>query len=132
MKTENEIIKETVEFYWADPKRRATAAAPGPACAYLTIDGRMCAVGRCLTPLHVKRAHGVLCSVSKLPGRLLEASLDEILQPEYRGHSVEFWDKLQTLHDNEPIWDSEQLLRDRLNHWFPNFPLDTLNLIRNV
>jgi hypothetical protein len=128
MKTENEIIKETVEFYWADPKRRATADI---GCWYLTIDGRMCAVGRCLTQRHAWRAFAMLCSVGQLPGRLLEASLDEILQPEYRGHSVEFWENLQNLHDNEHIWDSEQLLRDRLNHWFPNFPLDTLNLIRN-
>jgi len=34
MKTENEIIKETVEFYWADPKRRATAATADLGCWY--------------------------------------------------------------------------------------------------
>jgi hypothetical protein len=128
MKTENEIIKETVEFYWADPKRRAVTDL---GCEYLTLDGRMCAVGRCLTPQHAKRAQGLMCGVDQLPD-LLKATLDEMLQPEYRGHSVDFWTHLQALHDGPQVWNTEGLLRPRLAYYFPNFPFDSLNLpIRN-
>lgn len=31
--------------------------------------------------------------------------LDDILLPRYRGHSVEFWQDLQNLHDNAKHWD---------------------------
>ena len=129
MKTENEIIKETVEYYWQDPKGRR--AASDIACEYLTADGRMCAVGRCLTPEHAARAANIICDVGRLPG-LLEASLEEILQPEYRGHPVSFWDNLQTLHDTTRAWETEELLYEHLDRWFPFFPLHTLNLTRNA
>jgi hypothetical protein len=128
MKTKNEIIKETVEYYWQDPKRRAST---GLGCHYrVPDDGRMCAVGRCLTAEALPQASKVMVGAYELAGRLYADCLDDLLQPEYRGHSVDFWDRLQTVHDNEHIWDSEQLLRDRLNHWFPNFPFDSLNLTR--
>jgi hypothetical protein len=132
MKTENEIIKETVEFYWADPAGRR--AASDIACEYLTADGRMCAVGRCLTPEHATRASDILCSASALPG-LLCTPLDELLRPEYRGHSVNFWSNLQTLHDDDLSWRTEGRLRSRLALYFPDFPdfpFDSLNLVRNA
>lgn len=129
MKTENEIIKETVEFYWADPSRRA---ATEQGCKYQTVDGRMCAVGRCLTAEALQRASGMACATCVLADRLEVNCLDELLQPEYRGHHAWFWLHLQILHDDDGIWwGSEELLRDRLKHRFPGFPRETLNLTRN-
>lgn len=123
MKTENEIIKETVEYYWADPGRRATSSR---GCEYLTADGRMCAVGRCMTEETRLRTPGAIVNVVDLSD-YFSSSLDDMLQPEYRGHPVHFWALLQNLHDGA-CWVSKNHLLDRLSSLFPDFPLDTLSI----
>lgn len=129
MKTENDIIKETVEYYWADPKGRRAATRLG--CHYhVPDDGRMCAVGRCLTTEALPRASKVMCGAHELAERLEADCLDDLLQPEYQGRPVYFWESLQKLHDEEHVWNSEKFLRNCLDQWFPSFPFDTLNLAR--
>ena len=36
-------------------------------------------------------------------------SLDKLLSPKYRGHSLDFWSSLQSIHDSERNWHSKGL-----------------------
>lgn len=106
-----EIIDETVKFFGDDPTRRSkrdTKKGLAPyTCSYSGDNGNHCAVGRCLTQE----------ALDKHPDRFSEAdvrsvwscikALDRDLQPQYRGHSLTFWEKLQHLHDYDWFWDSD-------------------------
>ncbi len=101
MKTKLDIINETMEFYSADVSRRAMAA-DSYVCMYITSDGRKCAVGRCFDENKISqytydRIEGY--SVNNLP-----ITLDNLLKEEYKGHSSEFWNNLQGLHDHTNNW----------------------------
>jgi len=107
-KTKKEIILETAEFYGSDPSRRAVVNQDGRAtCRYLTEDGRKCAVGRCLiegekmlydstqddsTQVLVS-AESADIAVNRI------TNLRDVLMPEYRGHDIYFWKRLQEFHD---------------------------------
>ena len=98
--TKEEILKETIDFYLTDPKRRASL--PSRACSYLTDDGRKCAVGRCLKSggladlrLDCDEENPSVFSFAKHP--------DNYLLPQYCGYSIHFWSKLQRLHDSWPF-----------------------------
>ena len=98
--TKEEILKETIDFYLTDPKRRATCS--NGTCSYLTDDGRKCAVGRCLKPggladlrLDCGEENPSVFSFAKHP--------DNYLLPQYCGYSIYFWSKLQRLHDSWPF-----------------------------
>ena len=91
MKTKVEILQETYDYY-SNPRRRATSET---GCEYITVDGRMCAVGRC-------------CENPKLLDELGYGSIDtaeapeeilDFLKPEYQGHEIGFWESLQDWHD---------------------------------
>lgn len=111
-KTKLEILEETKNFYTEDPTRRATS---DNGCRYLTDDGRMCAVGRCLIPnsqLNVcylyndnfkSATEAINVSVNNIK------NLEEILKEEYRGHSKGFWSLLQSFHDREEHWSASGL-----------------------
>jgi len=104
-KTKVEIIRETVDYYSQDTTRRSYDAERD-LCCYLGEDGRKCSVGRCIIPeILAKRYHELnqRASVENIP------DLEEILQPEYRGHSLEFWKRLQVLHDDDKYWTPEGL-----------------------
>lgn len=101
--TKEEIINETVEYYKDASKRGYNAA--NEKCEYLTKSGNMCAVGRCLIPGSLmesfsggNRAAQSMrnCGLSVFD----VVNLEEILKPEYRGHSRNFWMQLQHLHDS--------------------------------
>jgi hypothetical protein len=107
-KTKKEIILETAEFYGSDPSRRAVVQQDGRAkCRYLTEDGRKCAVGRCLIEGGELHCH---CSAFDNGCEVFSATwadtpvnritnLQDILMPEYRGHYIYFWERLQEFHD---------------------------------
>ena len=99
--TKTQIIQETVDYYKADVNRRAFQ---GQVCCYKTRSGKMCAVGRCLSNSDLlkgdDRSIEAICQIY---------SLDDILKPEYRGHSIGFWVGLQKLHDSGQFWDREGL-----------------------
>lgn len=121
MKTYLDVIKETVEFYGTDPKGRRsinparTSDRPRwspstPGCLYVGVDGKRCAFARCTAPVQEAR-------LSKHEGKdaktTLSGSLDDagpiVLAPEY-AHLTngEFWNELQSLHDEEDYWDLEK------------------------
>lgn len=87
-----EILKETVEYYEADPSRWGMDEYNQ--CQYLTEDGKMCAVGRCCIAPETLKLAG---SVSHLD--IVDIKLEEALKPEYRGQSPGFWVLLQYYHD---------------------------------
>ena len=100
MKTEKEIVAETIEFYGADPEGRR--ADDGHACLYFAkIDGRVrrCSVGRCFTVENAKLAE------KAYRGGVSEDLLANIpMKAPYQGHGVVFWENLQGLHDAECYW----------------------------
>lgn len=101
MKTAREIIEETAAFYTSENRAKPDN---GRRCQYLTKDGRMCAVGRCLTD--PARIEGNYIFLQSIP------NLDDELKPEYRGHPINFWQDLQRLHDYTFNWNNEGLSND--------------------
>ena len=106
-----EIIDETVEFYDGDPTRRSKRVGVGGLglhiCSYNGDEGNHCAVGRCLTQEALmnnpdKHSDATVSGVWK---RI--KALDHDLQPQYRGHTLLFWKRLQHLHDCERFWDCD-------------------------
>ena len=84
MKTKLQIIDDTVEYI----KERGRAAVEGQ-CLYHRDDRVCCAVGRCLIdPVKIETGF------SGTPARSIP-DLELKLKPEYRGHDIAFWDKLQ-------------------------------------
>ena len=97
-KTKREILEEAFEYYAADPSRRATNAEGS--CRYLMKDGRKCAVGRCL--IEGKKICYGGWQKDPIFAEIAANQIDDIdshLLPEYRGHSVDFWQELQYWHD---------------------------------
>ena len=118
--TEIEIIEETANTYSSSNRSMKSNGK----CYYTHPDnGNHCAVGRCML-------EDTLTSLSKIDNEesvayLLESlgcKLDDILKPEYRGHSLEFWTALQDLHDGMQNFDDNGItpnglsLVDRLKH----------------
>jgi hypothetical protein len=102
-KTKLEILKETYEYY-SDPNKRGHN---GERCCYLTSDGKMCAVGRCLiNPKKLQDLSGNTIG-SLIAGYNINLNLR--LKPEYRGHSLEFWNSLQKWHDNSSNFDTDNI-----------------------
>lgn len=102
-KTKLEILQETADFYAADPKRRALQHPEHYYCEYLTQDGRMCAVGRCLLePAKYRFFSGTSDTLSD--EECGGGTLDPVLKPEYQGHPRHFWRELQEFHDRKVNW----------------------------
>jgi len=107
-KTKKEIIDETVEVY-SDPSKRGVhlvmaGDASYESCKYITSEGKMCAVGRCMQePKHAPVASIYAIAVASRRGEgAIDYAIDYILKPEYRGHHIQFWTDLQRLHDDLP------------------------------
>ena len=107
--TAHQIIDETIEYYTKNPRSFITDEVGDTTCCYLTDEGAMCAVGRCLTEDALKIIHQVHEGNSAY--HLLDT--DEFqLKPQYEGQSKLFWTKLQKLHDGDTYWDKDGLSCD--------------------
>jgi hypothetical protein len=98
MKTAREIIQETAIAYTIGDRAKV-----GSACAYINNNGDMCAVGRCAISPDTMEEEMVGLDV------LLSEELDELLRPEYRGHSRCLWMDLQWFHDHDAHWNGRRL-----------------------
>jgi hypothetical protein len=108
--TQEQIVRETVAFYTS--KNRAVVETVRPdngctstQCLYLTEEGKMCAVGRCMTKKGLGR---VLLSYHKASVHDLDDAfdgIDRLLKKKYHGQNISFWANLQRLHDNKNWWD---------------------------
>ncbi len=99
------ILDETVKYYGKDYAKRRSVDAIGCSCRYNGVKNTHCAVGRCLTKkwqtnnVLDSEAQGSIKSINwKFP-------IDTILKKKYRGLPVDFWQLLQTLHDNKENWE---------------------------
>ena len=102
--TKIEIIDETVKYYSEDVYRRSLVAE---VCKYKTEEGKMCAVGRCLTSTNIDKFGTLDGDV-----HLLFAQVDwndDLFQEQYKGHDEAFWADLQHLHDVQTHWDNNGL-----------------------
>lgn len=109
MKTMMEILDETLNYYVGHPERRAIGDTK-PGCYYLSPNGQMCAVGRCcIDPKNGDTEDKYnLWSFSLTQDRYWSnAILNDHLKEEYRGHPINFWIKLQQLHDCNHYWNLE-------------------------
>jgi hypothetical protein len=106
--SKSEIMDETFEFYGSDPTRRATNDRGG--CQYITDNGNMCAVGRCMTEEAIEEYGSFSNDVSDLAWESSGQydSIDALLKPEYQGHKVEFWQNLQVYHDEDECFAQGQ------------------------
>lgn len=113
-KSVKEIVEETVEYYKTHPRGLATQ---GGGCVYFNSEdnSKMCAVGRCMNT----RAPFVKELMQKEQFLAVESvdtrvkGLDNVLRPQYRGHSTRFWKRLQSLHDGTAYWNEDgQLMKE--------------------
>jgi len=113
MKSKIEIIEELFDNgYVKDPSTRAlTYNEDGKqkGCAYLTLEGNKCAVGKCLIEDENADYWDSEEDVFFLVPLALDMSLDDILKEEYRGHDIRFWSDLQIMHDDSQRWARDGL-----------------------
>lgn len=98
-KTKLEIINETAAYYSKDTSRRAFSS--NDSCQYLTIDGRMCAVGRCFTSKGLKTYGDIMGSY--------DCDMHKLMRVEYSHIDDEcFWIDLQNFHDGHSYWNKRK------------------------
>jgi hypothetical protein len=108
--TQEQIVRETVAFYTSKNRAAVESVRPDNGCTstqclYLTEEGKMCAVGRCMTKKGLGR---VLLSYHKASVHDLDDAfdgIDRLLKKKYHGQNISFWANLQRLHDNKNWWD---------------------------
>lgn len=110
MKTKPEIITETAENYNSKTVAHFYDDQGYLRCKYLSPDGNMCAVGRCMTEEALQEYGDFVGSADDLHRKAV--GLDSILKPEYREHSVAFWMDLQVFHDEEKNWDENGMTKE--------------------
>jgi hypothetical protein len=123
MKTKIEIIEETAAYYNLG-NRSVTKSGR---CYYNGPDGKQCAFARmCIDPTQLKEG--------LFAGNQLHVFGEEILKPEYRGHSLLFYDALQWLHDNQKNWTYDGLsewgkhkVAEMKNRWGESLTTETNN-----
>lgn len=114
--TKLEILEETFNYYTEDPIGRR-GVDKGNNCVNITLDGKMCAFGRCM--INPDGYIGGSCEIINYNLNILknkdnnilyktEYLLDTILKEEYRGHDVLFWQQIQNWHDLRKNWDLDE------------------------
>jgi hypothetical protein len=92
------LLNETVSYYTTEKNELSSLDG---VCNYLSPNGTMCAVGRCL--INPKGKDSQLKKFKGGTGVVFLFNLYEpnkILKKQYRGFSLQFWIDLQLLHDN--------------------------------
>lgn len=99
--TPYELIKETIDFYTADPSRRAVRSYN---CMYLDPhNGNKCAVGRCMEEGEWQNLYGSAEELFEM------YPLDKCLKPEFQNIQLEVWKDLQHWHDHHLYWEDGRL-----------------------
>lgn len=101
-----DVLEETIKYYGEDLSRRSLNTSE-KYCEYITVEGNMCAVGRCLqNPNELSRCNHL--NVIRVSAEIGRTSLIAMLKPEYQ-HLIDigFWSKLQLLHDSSENWSEE-------------------------
>ena len=75
-------------------------------CEYVTDQGHMCSVGRCLTEEGLKKFQEEEGGWEAITANLnIEENYDQYFQKKYRGQTYYFWLGLQSLHDAHGNWE---------------------------
>lgn len=109
--TEKQIVNAVLEEY-SDPTQRSLYKnQEGGTCLYLSDNGNKCGVGRFMTDEAL-----AICGKSskKISTLSLKYGLDNLMQEKYKGFSVLFWKKIQTLHDTDHFWSEDGVTEDGL------------------
>ena len=113
LKTKEQIIDETFNFYNKNPKKRRAVAKEEAyeeaGCVYNGPGNTHCAIGRLFIDEY--KNQGESLEHNELGVSSLESynmKLDLMLKPSYSGHSLHFWIDLQSLHDNEDYWYADK------------------------
>lgn len=97
-KTALQIIDEIALLYTVNTR----STEDNDRCLYVGAEGRTCAFGYlCIDPSRLKEGFGAV--------NQLRNHSHEILKPEYRGYSFQFYRDLQYLHDNKNYWNETGL-----------------------
>lgn len=93
-----EIIDETLYYYTLRTRMRSKVDKHGAYYSFqYKIGNRKCSYARCCKPdTNLSHYTG---NVSTFADKV-----EEYLKPEYRGHSIEFWEDIQWLHDCDSYW----------------------------
>ena len=100
--TKVEIIQMMANHYNEDNR-----SVDSGDCFYAR-DGKMCAVGMCMTDEAIDEFGDFMGTIHKLNAKILteeNKSFDAIFKDEYKGHDLNFWEELQYLHDECMFWD---------------------------
>lgn len=137
MKTEKEIVLETVEYY-SDPDNRSLYYSHGEpkdaTSVYLSSNGNKCAVGRCMKDKvldSIAKNRSIKSIVRGMCANKDQAHIDSLFKDEYRGHSVSFWDRLQRLHDEYSHWSKDGITRRGIDYVESNFGISLSAYILN-
>lgn len=112
-----EILTNLVSFYSEDPYNRRCQDDAGNA-VYNGRNGKHCAIGQCLLDEYRNKGrglHGNSGTFDELMAYQNQTNLDEMLDEEYRGHEIEFWEQVQHLHDRDFHWTETGLSEDGHN-----------------
>lgn len=104
-KTALQILEETVQYYSEDTNRRSINKG-STMCMYKGENGNVCAYARCWKEGVYKEEYELrgVKTLSRLEG----SQPDDLVKEEYQGHPVEFWYRIQNLHDSEYNWNTEE------------------------
>ncbi len=115
MKTYNEVIDETVEYYSKNPRALNITDSGFVGCYYLHPNtGAMCAVGRCLNDEYLEKFGNSGSNIENLIyHNFVEEDFTVIFKEEYKYLSdADFWSQLQDLHDCDKYWSHNKLSVD--------------------
>lgn len=105
-KTKALIIRETKEYYASDPSRRSYVKFGNGHinCRYNGPNGKKCAFAR-----YVKENKTYKLQEGVSASTCIEDLGVSILKDEYQIEDLEFWNRLQRLHDRSIYWDEKGL-----------------------
>lgn len=116
-KSKVEIIDETAQYIEKNGRAKGDykshSTLKKDSCVYRTTNkqGKKigCAIGRVmLNEEYSSDLEGLTASDFERSF----GGLDQFLKPEYRGHSIDFWEDLQGFHDSDSNWDETDHLTE--------------------
>lgn len=111
------LLQETINHYHSGNRSSTNSGV----CSYLSDDGSMCAVGRCLKPEYLETFHEIEENIpsngafGSAISEIFESSLlvglgiSDVVMDEYSDITFEDWRKVQRLHDNPDNWNDNGL-----------------------
>lgn len=102
--TFNELLDETIEYYKTNPRGVGLNSYGNLACKYITDEGAMCAVGRCLTDPKSFQNKFHTVGISDIAD---DHHISGYFKEEYKDVPLEWWDMLQHFHDPPILWNAD-------------------------